>query len=49
MASAMRRVAGSLDLVKKLGLAARTFSETFTWERAADQTERHLLSIVGGG
>jgi len=48
MAAAMRRIAGSLDLVKKLGIAARTFSETFTWERAADETERHLVSIVEG-
>jgi glycosyltransferase involved in cell wall biosynthesis len=47
MATSMRRVAGSLELVKKLGSAARTFSETFTWERAADETEQHLSSIVG--
>ncbi len=47
MANSMRRVASSLDLVKTLGASARTFSETFTWERAADETERHLASIVG--
>jgi glycosyltransferase involved in cell wall biosynthesis len=47
MASAMRRVASSPDLVTKLGVAARTFSETFTWERAADETEAHLKSVAG--
>jgi glycosyltransferase involved in cell wall biosynthesis len=48
MAASMRRIAGSIDLVKQLGTAARAFSETFTWERAADETERHLSSIVEG-
>ena len=47
MANAMRRVSSSPELVAKLGAAARTFSEIFTWERAADETERHLLSIIG--
>jgi glycosyltransferase involved in cell wall biosynthesis len=47
MAAAMRRVAGSLDLVTTLGKAARLFSETFTWERAADETERHLSTVSG--
>ena len=46
MAAAMRRVAASLDLVRTLGSAARTFSETFTWERAAAETERHLASVA---
>ena len=48
MAGAMRRISGSPELVATLGAAARKFSETFTWERAADETERHLLSIIGG-
>ena len=49
MADAMRRVAGSRDLVTTLGRSARTFAETFTWERAADQTEAHLAGIIGAG
>jgi glycosyltransferase involved in cell wall biosynthesis len=48
MANSMRRIAGSLEFVTALGTAARAFSETFTWERAADETEKLLLSIVGG-
>jgi glycosyltransferase involved in cell wall biosynthesis len=47
MADAMRRVAASRELVSTLGRAARAFAETFTWERAADQTEAHLREIVG--
>jgi glycosyltransferase involved in cell wall biosynthesis len=46
MASAMRRIAESRHLVDTLGAAARRFSETFTWERAATQTEDHLHRIV---
>ena len=46
MAAAMQRVAESRELVERLGAEARTFAETFTWERAADQTEAHLSSIV---
>lgn len=46
MAAAMRRLAESPELVTKLGAAARAFSETFTWERAAAETERHLLTIA---
>jgi hypothetical protein len=43
----MRRIAESRELVVTLGMHARVFAESFTWERAADQTERHLLNIVG--
>jgi hypothetical protein len=45
MAAALRRIAGSPDLVQTLGTAARTFSESFTWERAALETESHLSSV----
>jgi glycosyltransferase involved in cell wall biosynthesis len=48
MAAAMRRLGESRALVTKLGTAARAFAETFTWERAADQTEAHLLGVVEG-
>jgi glycosyltransferase involved in cell wall biosynthesis len=47
-AAAMDRLAGSADLVEQLGRQARRFAETFTWERAADETERHLSRLTGG-
>jgi glycosyltransferase involved in cell wall biosynthesis len=46
MASAMDRLAGSQALVEQLGRDARRFAETFTWERAAEQTERHLQRVI---
>lgn len=46
MAAAMRRLAGSPALVASLGAAARTFAESFTWERAAAETERHLRRVL---
>lgn len=48
MAAAMDRLADSRDLVEQLGRSARVFAESFTWERAADETERHLLRLIGG-
>ena len=42
--AAMRRLAESRELVDALGRAARAFAETFTWERAADETEQHLIT-----
>jgi glycosyltransferase involved in cell wall biosynthesis len=47
MSAAMRRIAESPELVDALGTNARVFAESFTWERAAAQTERHLLNVVG--
>ena len=46
MAHAMDRLASSRELVEQLGRQARRFAESFTWERAADETERHLTRIV---
>ena len=46
MAAAMRGLVQSPDLVQSLGRAARRFAETFTWERAADETLAHLEEIV---
>jgi glycosyltransferase involved in cell wall biosynthesis len=50
MAAAMDRLAASRQLVEQLGQNARRFAESFTWERAADETEQHLtrLTEVGG-
>lgn len=45
MGAAMRRLADSPELVASLGAKARAFAETFTWERAADETERHLVAV----
>jgi glycosyltransferase involved in cell wall biosynthesis len=44
MADALRSLAASPTLVRRLGERARRFAEGFTWDRAADETERHLLS-----
>jgi glycosyltransferase involved in cell wall biosynthesis len=49
MGAAMRRLADSRALVATLGAQARTFAESFTWERAADETERHLARIAASG
>jgi glycosyltransferase involved in cell wall biosynthesis len=46
MGAAMRRLAESRELVGTLGTTARTFAESFTWERAADETERHLRGVT---
>jgi len=46
MANGMRRLAESRALVTKLGNAAREFAATFTWERAAEETEAHLQRVV---
>jgi hypothetical protein len=44
----MDRLAASRELVETLGTQARRFAESFTWERAADETERHLMTLTGG-
>jgi glycosyltransferase involved in cell wall biosynthesis len=46
MAAAMRGVVVSRDLVDVLGRAARRFAETFTWERAANDTIAHLEEVI---
>lgn len=45
MAAAMDKLAGSRELVEQLGRQARVFAESFTWDRAADETERHLTQL----
>jgi glycosyltransferase involved in cell wall biosynthesis len=46
MGAAMRRLVDTPELVPQLGVAARRFAEGFTWENAADQTERHLRHVI---
>ena len=46
MGAAMGRLAADAALVSRLGRQARQFAETFTWERAADETERHLHRVL---
>lgn len=48
MAAFMDRMAGSRELVERLGAQARQFAGSFTWERAAGETERHLLTLIEG-
>jgi glycosyltransferase involved in cell wall biosynthesis len=49
LAGGMKRIAGSRDLVRTLGVRGRTFAETFTWERAAAETEAHLHAMLARG
>jgi len=46
MGAAMRRLAQDPGLVEQLGRAAREFAESFTWERAASETGRHLERVI---
>ena len=46
MSVAMGRLATDAGLVQQLGTRARRFAETFTWERAAVETERHLQRVL---
>ena len=49
MTAAMARIAQSPTLVRTLGENGRRFAATFTWDRAADETEAHLRELVTGG
>ena len=46
MAAAMRRLTDDPALVARLGVQARRFAETFTWERAANETATHLYRVL---
>jgi glycosyltransferase involved in cell wall biosynthesis len=46
MAAAMRGLVQSADKVNVLGTAGRRFAETFTWDRAADETLAHLEEVI---
>jgi glycosyltransferase involved in cell wall biosynthesis len=47
MARAMERIASDRKLVDEFGASGRRFAETFTWDRAADETLTHLAEVVG--
>jgi glycosyltransferase involved in cell wall biosynthesis len=47
-AAALDRLAASRDLVERIGRDARRFAESFTWDRAAEQTEDHLTRVIAG-
>lgn len=49
IAASFRRIAEDHSLVTSLGTRARTFAETFTWERSAHETEEHLGEILATG
>lgn len=46
MGRAMSRIAADRKLVDEFGAAGRRFAETFTWDRAADETLAHLAEVV---
>ena len=46
MAGALGRLAANLPLVSSMGQRARRFAEGFTWDRAAQETERHLSELT---
>jgi glycosyltransferase involved in cell wall biosynthesis len=48
LAARMLELAGDPALVARLGGAARRFAEGLTWQRSADETERHLVDIIAG-
>ena len=48
LSDALRRLSGDPSLVTRFGTAARQFGASLSWERAADQTEAHLLETASG-
>jgi glycosyltransferase involved in cell wall biosynthesis len=46
MAGAFGRLASNLPLVRSMGQRGRRFAEGFTWDRAAQETERHLNELI---
>ena len=49
LAAGMDQLAGDVALVEEFGRNGRAFAETFTWERAADDTVAHLANEVQQG
>jgi glycosyltransferase involved in cell wall biosynthesis len=46
LADAFQRLARHPDQVARFGAAARRFAETFSWDRAAADTEAQLLMML---
>ncbi len=46
MTAAMRGIVESPELVSSIGAAGRRYAETFTWDRAANDTLAHLEHVV---
>lgn len=46
LASAIRRVASDAVLRDRLGSGALAFAQYYSWDRAADETERHLSAVM---
>jgi glycosyltransferase involved in cell wall biosynthesis len=49
MAQALQRLCASPELVARIGERGRQFAESFTWDRAADETVAHLQQVVSSG
>jgi hypothetical protein len=47
MAARMVELAGDPALVNRLGVGARRFAESLSWDAAADQTERWIEGLLG--
>ena len=47
LAATMKKLAGDRALVGQLGEQGRRFAQSFTWERAASETTRHLDEVMG--
>lgn len=45
LAERVRSLISDPDLRQRLGVAARRFAEQFTWQRAAEETEAHLMEV----
>jgi hypothetical protein len=46
LAGALQRLAQHPDQVARFGAAARRFAESFSWDRAAVETETQLLTML---
>jgi glycosyltransferase involved in cell wall biosynthesis len=49
LASAMRRISESPEIVESMGKSGRRFAGRFTWDRSANQTLEHLKQVVQRG
>ena len=48
LAATMGRLAADRPLAERLGAQGRSFATTFTWERTASETARHLHEVIEG-